>query len=509
MMTENHSTASTPPTQAAAPGRRLLPWAWRVVSVRLRFLLVLGAAFAVVAGWDVVRNYWDKLVRGATAADPGSQAVSGDTEYFCPMDPGVVGDWPAKCPICNMALVRRKRGDATPLPEGVIARMQLSPYRLQLAGIRTTPVGFLPLAREAEGPGRVLSAADGEKSAVVELSLFAGECAGLAEGQEGEVVGDGSGPLRAVVRGVEDRPEAGEADVRLEVSDPSQLLRPGASIRGRVRIPITTVEPFRSLPAGPPALRPGERRRVYACDEHPDVVREQPGRCPKDDRALGRRDLAEDQRLRWWCPMHPEVTAESAGRRCDECGGMELVPRVVTFGPGGQVLAVPESAVIDTGTRTVVYVERMPGMFDGVEVVLGPRCGESYPVIRGLEPGQHVATSGAFLVDAETRLNPSVAASYFGAGNREGSEASQAAPAPEEDGLAPADRALVAGQKICPVTGKPLGSMGTPTRLEVKGRVVYLCCEGCEPKLREAPDRYLAKLPPATPGRAPDAKRAP
>lgn len=508
-MTENSSATSPPPTRAANPGRRLLPWAWRVASVRLRFLLVLGVAFAVVAGWDVVRTYWDKLTRGATAADPGSQAVSGDTEYFCPMDPGVVGDWPAKCPICNMVLVRRKRGDAAPLPEGVIARMQLSPYRLQLAGIHTTPVGFLPLAREAEGPGRVISAAGEGKPAEVELALFAGECDGLAEGQGGEVAGDATGPLRAVVRGVESRPEAGETVARLEVRDPSQLLRQGTTVRGRVRIPITTVEPFRSLPAGPPALRPGERRRVFACDEHPDVVREQAGRCPKGDRALGRRDLAENQRLRWWCPMHPEVTAEASGRRCDECGGMELVPRVVTFGPGGEVLAVPESAVIDTGTRTVVYVERMPGMFDGVEVVLGPRCGESYPVIRGLEPGQHVATSGAYLVDAETRLNPSVAASYFGAGNREEAATSQAVPAPEDDGLAPADRALAASQKICPVTGKPLGSMGTPTRLEVKGRVLFLCCEGCEPKLRGAPDRYLAKLPPAPAGRATDAKRAP
>jgi hypothetical protein len=113
--------------------------------------------------------------------------------------------------------------------------------------------------------------------------------------------------------------------------------------------------------------------------------------------------------------MHPKVSADSPGAECRECNGMKLLPRVVTFTPVGEVLAVPETAVIDTGTKKVVYVERSPGMFDGVEVTLGPRCGDSYPVIKGLEAGQRVATTGSFLIDAETRLNPSVAVGYFGA----------------------------------------------------------------------------------------------
>src|SRR5262249_22682229 len=192
--------------------------------------------------------------------------------------------------------------------------------------------------------------------------------------------------------------------------------RPG---RGTIQLPMAGVEPFRSMPTDPPALRPGERRRVYTCSEHAEVLREGPGRCPKDRRELDRRDLAGHQRLRWWCPMHPRVTAEAPGSTCSACGGMTLVPRVVSLQPRGEVLAVPESAVVDSGTRKVVYVERAPGMVDGVEVVLGPRCGDAYPVIRGLEAGQRVVTSGTFLVDAETRLNPGLAAGYFGAARRD------------------------------------------------------------------------------------------
>jgi len=60
--------------------------------------------------------------------------------------------------------------------------------------------------------------------------------------------------------------------------------------------------------------------------------------------------------------------------------------------------------------------------------------------------------------------------------------------------LPEADRALAEKQKVCPVSGEPLGSMGKPVKVEVKGRTVFLCCEGCEPALKKDPDKYLAKL---------------
>jgi hypothetical protein len=197
--------------------------------------------------------------------------------------------------------------------------------------------------------------------------------------------------------------------------------------------------------------------------------------------------------------MHPAVTAERPGSACAECGGMVLRPRVVTFRPPGQVLAVPESAVVDTGERTVVFVESMPGMYDGVEVVLGPRCGDAYPVARGLEARQKIVIAGAFLLDAETRLNPSLAAGYFGAARRRaeapaGALATTQTTAPPNS-LPPADQQLARRQKTCPVTRKPLGSMGTPVRVEVNGRVVFLCCSACEGKLRRDPARYLDGQP--------------
>jgi len=60
--------------------------------------------------------------------------------------------------------------------------------------------------------------------------------------------------------------------------------------------------------------------------------------------------------------------------------------------------------------------------------------------------------------------------------------------------LSEEDRALAEKQKICPVSGQPLGSMGVPVKVTVKDRDVFLCCEGCRGSIVEDPDKYLAKL---------------
>ena len=56
------------------------------------------------------------------------------------------------------------------------------------------------------------------------------------------------------------------------------------------------------------------------------------------------------------------------------------------------------------------------------------------------------------------------------------------------------DKELIAKQKTCPVTDQPLGSMGAPVKLVVKGRTVFLCCAGCKKKFLADPDKYLKKL---------------
>ena len=60
--------------------------------------------------------------------------------------------------------------------------------------------------------------------------------------------------------------------------------------------------------------------------------------------------------------------------------------------------------------------------------------------------------------------------------------------------LSPEDRALAEKQEVCLVGEGKLGSMGTPVKVDVKGRPIFICCEGCRDSLLKDADKYLAKL---------------
>ena len=47
-------------------------------------------------------------------------------------------------------------------------------------------------------------------------------------------------------------------------------------------------------------------------------------------------------------------------------------------------------------------------------------------------------------------------------------------------GISNRDQMKIAVQKICPVSGKPLGSMGAPIKVKAAGMDLFLCCEGCK-----------------------------
>jgi hypothetical protein len=431
----------------------------RLTFVRLRFVLVLLGAFGLVGYWDVLSNYWARLRH--TPSDPDN-SVSLDTEYWCPMCPGVLSDWPGKCPVCNMALVRRTRQEAVPLPDGVVARMQLSPYRVHLAGIRTYPVEYRSLEHEVVLAGFVEPAAEppggstARPSVSVPVDVFAKDIALVTVGRAVEAVSEAfpGQTFAGKVSRLAEQFTPGTRTLRawLEMENPQQALRPGMFVTARVRVPVAHL------------------------DWHAQAWSEE----------WRNRTLADLLAHGLFAP----------GRQT-ECG-LEPLLRMATqrvLLRQGLVLAVPESAVVDTGARKVVFVERMPGMFDGIEVVLGRRSGEFYPLIRGLQAGDRVVTAGAFLLDAETRLNPSVAASYFGAGRTSGKAAAAGTTGGQGAAeLSAADRVLAAQQKLCPVTGQPLDSMGGPVKVIVAGRTVFLCCAGCEPALRKNPEKYFSKL---------------
>lgn len=70
----------------------------------------------------------------------------------------------------------------------------------------------------------------------------------------------------------------------------------------------------------------------------------------------------------------------------------------------GEKLAVPESAVLDTGLRKIVYVQRSGNVLESTEVTVGQKAENYYEVVDGLKEGDLVVVSGNFLVDSESKL---------------------------------------------------------------------------------------------------------
>jgi len=73
-------------------------------------------------------------------------------------------------------------------------------------------------------------------------------------------------------------------------------------------------------------------------------------------------------------------------------------------------LRIPADAVIDSGTKKVVFVAQGEGKFQPREVQVGPVTGDMVEVLAGLQSGEKVVTRANFLVDSESRLRASLAA---------------------------------------------------------------------------------------------------
>jgi Cu(I)/Ag(I) efflux system membrane fusion protein len=113
---------------------------------------------------------------------------------------------------------------------------------------------------------------------------------------------------------------------------------------------------------------------------------------------------------KWVSPMHPEIVKDIPGK-CDVCG-MALVRAeelgiVHTPSDKELPLVVPAEAILLTGKRAVVYVKK-PGtaepVFEGREVVLGARAGDTYIVLEGLMEGEEVVVNGNFKIDSAMQI---------------------------------------------------------------------------------------------------------
>jgi len=597
---------SPEPNPGAAPAQaELAGWekfklvGWAAFN-RVRFIAVLASVGLFIGYWDTLINYWDKWIQRRNVV---SRELESGHEFYCPMDPQVVrssyepnGDVP-KCPICGMPLTDRIKAETAKLPAGITGRVQLSPERIQLAGIKTVAAEYRPMAKQVKtvgyitfdesGLSRIVSRVDGyveklfmnENYNVVhrgeplaeiyspELYSTARELVLATKGQGIDGIA-ASARTKLLLLGVSqediDRMLAsGEPAKRVIIRSPrtghvfEKKIVVGASVEAKMTLfevaDLSTVWIEADVyEKDIPFLQVGQEVEATV-EAYPN--RRFTGRITLVHPHLETATRTNRVRMRLVNPRHElrpgmfatvrinaplesiepyKSVAATSGRMTPTGLNSADTP------PAYEFLVVPERAVVDTGAKKVVYVEREPGLFEGVEVELGPRQGDWFPVIHGLKPCDKVAAAGGFLIDAETRLNPAAASTYFGAsGGPQASSPSNAPSAPRPaqrrnspaeqpeakptapgrqtrgGGLSPgekvttaaadadlrnieqlseADRQMAIAQRICPVTGLPLGSMGVPIKITLRGKPLFVCCQGCVGKAKRDPEGTLKKI---------------
>jgi Cu(I)/Ag(I) efflux system membrane fusion protein len=120
--------------------------------------------------------------------------------------------------------------------------------------------------------------------------------------------------------------------------------------------------------------------------------------------------------------VKPETRTVEVRLEVDNAAGL-LKPDMfadVVLEPGSRaarVLTVPESAVVFTGERTLVFVDRGQGRYEPREVALGARLAGGYEVQRGVAAGEKVVVSANFLLDSESSLRATIGAASPHAGH--------------------------------------------------------------------------------------------
>src|SRR5262249_4941027 len=141
------------------------------------------------------------------------------------------------------------------LPDGVVSRMQLSPYRIQLAGIRTSPLEFRPLYHEIHCTGEVGPSKErtDHRSRIRIKSGFSQEdWPLLAVGQEAEATlnalpGRAAFRGRVVSLGGASASQRGGSQVELEFDDPRSELRPALPVDVTIHVPLARLPAFARL----------------------------------------------------------------------------------------------------------------------------------------------------------------------------------------------------------------------------------------------------------------------
>lgn len=467
-----------------------------------RIVVVLALAVAFPGG-----IWWAQRSRAA-----GMSAMAA-VDYTCPMHPEYHSDHPGTCPICAMSLVEvraegARAGDAA-APAPPPAAVQVSPERQQAIGIRLGVATQLAGTQTLRTTGRV--AADENRTYPI-VAAVSGWIRTVGTAATGDAVTE----RQELARFLAPQPEFDTAQqmyyTALEMLYLDASAQPAAASRSQPHDAASAsagieraADGLRILGVSDQQLREMGRRRELVQDiriESPVdgfVLKRNVSPGLRFDRGFEFYRIADLDRVWILADLNRDqlpLVHRGASARITTSDGSQVLSATVsaaepTFDeealtsklrleaanprsalkPGMFVdvefavdlppaLVVPADAVVDSGRRKTVFVDKGNGYFEPRAVETGRRTGDAVEVTKGLAAGERIVIAGTFFVDSESRMKAPV-------------------------------RAAASAKVVDPVCGMSIDPADAFASTAHRGHLLHFCSESCKRQFDADPSRYV------------------
>jgi Cu(I)/Ag(I) efflux system membrane fusion protein len=377
---------------------------------------------------------------------PTSNETSESGLWTCGMHPQVIQDHPGDCPICHMKLVPLK----TSAHGGSSATVRVDPATMQSIGVRTEYVVRRDLSIDIRSNGTVDVAEDRETTLNARISGWVED---LHVSRTGDFVTAGE-PLLDIyspelVAAQDEYLLALQSGEMLKTSGVASVASGGANLLAaakkrlqlwgitddqiarleqtrKTRRTLTLVAPMdgyvlkKNVIEGA-AVKPGMDLFTIADLSHVWVIAqiyeyETPWVHVGDTVTIKSSYLPGkgfSGRVDYIYPTVDSITRTTSVRIVLDNQDLALKPEMYVevnlhARPVADAVSVSKSAVIRSGTRDLVFVEKAPGIFEPREVHLGIETERYYEVEHNLQAGEKVVVSAQFLLDSEAKLQEAI-----------------------------------------------------------------------------------------------------
>ena len=318
-----------------------------------------------------------------------------------------------KCPICGMPLVKISEKEADKL-KGVASRVKIKGKEARLAGVKTTAAEKLRLYKEIRTVGKV--AYD----------------PGLAIAQDEFI---------SALKALDTMQKSGIPEIRQRAEGLIASSERKLKLLGLSGEQIEGLKKTRKVQTS--LILPEEKMWIYGDIYEYELSWVKIGGRVKVTASSFPGEVFEGV-ISSINPVLDPKTRSVTIRAEVENPGLKLKPEmyvniliVSLYMPpegGREALAIPRDAVLDTGTRKIVWIDLENGEYEGREIAVGPESDSTvdgvkrsyYPVLTGIKEGDLVVTKANFLIDSQSQISGVVAAAYGGA---LGAEEKKTAPA--------------------------------------------------------------------------------